>query len=106
MFDHNILPVVRISWDEVCVHDFAVGNGAHFIERLAARVALERPNVDAFMEPCVNNSRRGLDRVPDKAVLTAFPWRRFYSFVIAVDVLIEPGPTAREKRVVRRRQDK
>src|SRR6266567_7896257 len=103
MFDYNILPVVRISRDEVCVYDFAVGNGAHFIERLAARVALERPDVDPFMEPSINNSSRRLDRVADKAILTAFPWRRFYSFVIAFDVLVECGPAAREKRVVRRR---
>src|SRR5260370_19128391 len=104
MFDHNILPVVGMPRDEVCVYDFAVGNGAHFIERLAARVALERPNVDPFMEPSINNSRRRLDRVAYKTVLTAFPWPRFHPFVIAFDELVKHWSAASEKRDFLRRQ--
>ena len=82
------------------MHDHTRGDRVHRIERLAARVAVERANVDTFMEARVNNSRGRLDRVAHETILAAFPRRRFFSFVIALDVLVKSGQIAREKSVV------
>ena len=52
------------------------------------------------MKAGVNNSSRRLDRVADESILTAFPRRRFYPFVVALDVLIKLGAVAAINRVV------
>ena len=106
MLDHNVIPVVGISRNEVHVHNFAIGNGAHFVKRFAARVALQRPNVDPFVKSRVNNSFRRLNRIAHETVLAAFPRRRFHAFVIALDGLVERRAAAAKERVVIRRQGK
>src|SRR5207248_3867759 len=89
VFHHHILPVVGIPRDQVRVDDHAPGDRPDLIERFAMLIALKWPDVDAFMKPSKNNSRRRFDRVADKSILTAFPRRRFYPVVIALDVLIK-----------------
>ena len=80
------------------MHDLAVCDRAHFIERLALCISMERANVDSLMKPCVNNSGPGLDRIPHESVLSAFPGRGFHAFVIALDILIERGAPAVKQR--------
>src|SRR5437762_1173058 len=106
MLNHNVLAVIRIAGHEIRMHDFAICNGAHFIERFAAGVAAQAADVDPFMKPGIHKSDRGLDRIAHETILAAFPRRRFLSFVIALDVLIKRGAAARKKRMVVGWQDK
>ena len=106
MFDHNVFAVIRIAGHEIRVHDFAICNGAHFIERFAAGVAMQAADIDPFVKSGVNEPDCGLDRITHKTILAAFPRRRFLSFVIALDVLIKRGATARKKSMVVGRQNK
>ena len=82
------------------MHDFSVRDGAHFIERFALGVALQRPNVDAFMKARVNNSSGGLDRIAHETVLAAFPRGRFHAVINALDVLVKGRTVAAKERVV------
>jgi simple sugar transport system substrate-binding protein/basic membrane protein A len=47
----------------------------HRIERLPARVALQRLDIDPFMHPGVNDAGRRRPRVSDETVTAAFPRR-------------------------------
>jgi len=55
MFDHDIPAVIRIARRLAGVHHHARGNRPDGIGRLAAGVALERFDIDAFVQPRVNN---------------------------------------------------
>ena len=57
--------------------------------RLTVGIAPQRFNVDAFMKSRVNNSGAGFERVAHKTVPATFPRRRFFSSVVAIDVLVE-----------------
>ncbi len=104
VFHHDILAVVGKARHQVRVHDQAGRDRTHRIERFAARVALQRPNVDAFMKASVNNSSRRLGRIAHESILAAFPRRRFHSLVVALDVLVKLGAVATINRIVVRRE--
>jgi hypothetical protein len=73
------------------VDDHARRDRAYLIERFASLIALQRPDVDAFVKPSVNNSGRRFDRIADESILTAFLRRRFHPLVVGIDVLINVG---------------
>src|SRR5262252_8325763 len=106
VLDHDVFPIVRVAGHEISVHDFPVGNGADFIERFAICVAMHGANVDSFVEAGIDSAARGVDRIAHKTILTALPWSRFLSLVIAFDVLVKGRTVAREQRVIIRRQNK
>ena len=54
------------------MHNLAIGNGAHFVERLAIRIAVHTPNINSFMKPGVNDASPSACRITDNAVLAAF----------------------------------
>ena len=100
MLDHHVSSVVRIARDLIGMDHHAGRNRAHRIEGLAVRVPLERADVDAFVKTRVDDPGRCLDRIPDEAVAAAFPWRRFFAVIIALNILIECRPIAAKERVV------
>ena len=106
VFDHDVFPIVRVAGHGVDVHDFAIGNGTHFVEWLTAPVAVQGANVDPFMKTGVNDACRSLHRIAYKTVATAFPRRGLHSLVIALDVLIKCRAAAREESIIVRWQDK
>ena len=65
---------------------------------------MKTANVDAFVKAGVNNTGARLLRIAHETVLAAFPRRRFFTAVIALDVLIEVRPAAVKNRVVVGRQ--
>jgi hypothetical protein len=88
------------------VHDFPIGNGADFIERLAICVTMKEANIDSFVKACLNDATRCVGGIAHKAVFAALPWHRFHPFVIAFHVLVKGRTVAREERVIIRRQNK
>src|ERR1041385_4788683 len=104
MVDDDVLAVIRIIGDRIRVNDFAVANRAYFIERFAVRIAVDRFNVDSFVESRVNSSGGRRLRIANKAVLAAFPRIRFRAVIIALDVLIKLGASAVKQRVIVGRQ--
>src|ERR1051325_9102286 len=88
------------------IHDFAIGNRVHFVEPPPAGIALERANIYPFMKPRIDQPGARLHRVAHETVLAAFPRRRFFTLIIALDVLIEVAAAAAEQRGVAGRQNK
>ena len=88
------------------MHDFPIGNGADFIERLAVCITMHRANIDSFVKAGIDGAACGVDGVADKAVFPALPRRRFFSLVIAFDVLVKSRTIAREQSVIIRWQIK
>ncbi len=84
------------------MHHFAVGDRAHFIDRLALRIALHGPDIDPFVEARVNQPAGSRDRIAHKTVLSALPWSGFLAAKIAQDVLVKLRAAAVEERVIRR----
>src|ERR1041385_5082678 len=76
VFDHNVFPIVRVTGNEVGVHDFPIGNGTHFVERLAVRLAVPGADIDSFVKAGINSATRGVRRIAHKAILAALPWSR------------------------------
>src|SRR6266571_1157951 len=89
VFDHNVFPIVRVAGHEIGVHDFPIGNGADFIERLAVCIAMHGANIDSFVKAGVNEATRCVGRLAHEPILAALPWSRFLSLVIALDVLVK-----------------
>src|SRR5438874_7361833 len=56
------------------------------------------------MKSRVNNSGVCLLRIAHETVLAAFPWPRFFTAIITLDILIEVGPAALKNCVVVGRQ--
>ena len=83
-----------------------IGNGAHFVERLAVCIAVDRANINPFMKAGVNDASSSAFRITDEAVLAAFPWRRFHAVVVSLNILVKRGAISRKKSIVVRRQDK
>src|SRR3989442_13039813 len=52
VLDHDVFPIVRVTGDEIGVHDFSVANGTDFIGRLAVSIAVRGANTGSFVEPC------------------------------------------------------
>ena len=88
------------------MHDFAIGNGAHFVERLAICIAVHGPNIDSFVKAGINDASPSAFRITDKAVLAALPWCRFHAVVVSVDVLVKSGAVSRKKGIIVRGQNK
>jgi hypothetical protein len=88
------------------VHDFAIGNGAHFVERLAICIAVHGPNINSFMKAGINHASPSAFRITDKAVLAAFPWCRFHTVIVSVDILVKSGAVSRKKGIIVRGQNK
>jgi hypothetical protein len=51
----------------------AIGNSAHFVERLAICIAVHGSDINSFMKAAVNDAASNAFRITDKAVLAAFP---------------------------------
>src|SRR5437870_4031895 len=100
VFHHHVLPVVGKPRDQIRVDDHARGDRPYLIERFATFIALERPDIDAFVQTGVNNSSRRFNRVANESILTTFPRCRFYPFVIALDILIKLWPVSTINRIV------
>src|SRR5438034_2270718 len=94
VLDHDVFPIIRVTGHEVRVHDFAAGNGANFVERFAARITPQRPNVDSFVEPGANNASRCLNGITHESVLPTLPRSRLNSFEIPLDILVKCSPAA------------
>ena len=75
MLDHDESAVVRESRNEIRVHDFSLGDGAHFIEWFAAGIAIKRADIDAFVKTFVDSSDWRFDGIAHKAILSALPRR-------------------------------
>src|SRR5262245_5824200 len=88
------------------MYDFAIGNGAHFVERLAVRIAVHRPNINSFVEAGVNDASSSAFRITDKAVLAALPGCRFHAIVVPVDILVKSRAVPRKKGSIVRGQHK
>ena len=73
------------------MHDLAIGNGAHFVERLAICIAVHGSDINSFVKAGVNDASPSAFRITDKAVLPAFPWCRFHAVVVSVDILVKSG---------------
>src|SRR5438552_18511383 len=67
---------------------------------------VQRTNVNAFMKASVDNARTRLYWIAHKTILATFPRRRFFSVIVALDVLVEIGAAAAKNRVVVGRQRK
>ena len=104
VLDHDVFPVVRVARHEIGVHDFPVGNGAHFIQRFTMCITVQRANVDPFMKTGINDATCRVRGVTHKTVLTAFPWRGFHAPVVPFDVLVECSPAARKQGIIVSRQ--
>src|SRR5437763_1723899 len=89
MFDDDVLAVIRITGNLTRVDNLSVRNRAHFVARFAVLVAMDRKNIDSFVEPGINNSFAGRLGIAHESVLTAFPRGGFLAMVIALDVLIK-----------------
>ena len=100
VFHHDVPAVVGKSCHQVRVDDHPGGDRAHRIERFASLIALQRADVDSFMKTRVNNSGGRLDRIAHESILATFPGRRFYPFVVALNVLVELGPGVTIDRIV------
>src|SRR6516165_10928467 len=50
VLDYNVFSIVRVAGHEIGVHDFPIGNGAHFVQRLAVSIAMHGANIDSFVE--------------------------------------------------------
>ena len=55
VLDHDVFAVVGVARHEVGVDDLSIGYSAHLVERFATRIAVQGANVDAFVEPGVND---------------------------------------------------
>jgi hypothetical protein len=82
------------------VHNFAFGDGAHFVERFAVCIAVHGPDIDSFMKAGVNDAARSVFGITHKPVFAALPRRRFYSVVVTLDVLVKCRAVSRKKSVV------
>ena len=88
------------------MHNLAIGNGAHFVERLAVCIAVHGANIDSFMKPGVNDASPSAFRITDEAILAAFPGCRFHAAVVPVDILVKSRAVPRKKGVIVRGQHK
>src|SRR6266849_3502367 len=95
MLDHNVSPIVRVAGYEIGMHDFSVGNGTDFVEGLAVCIATHGANIDSFVKAGIDGAACGVDGIAHKAVFAALPRRRFFSLVIAFDVLVKGRTIAR-----------
>src|SRR6516225_8451324 len=86
--------------------DFAVGDRADFIERFAVLITMQRANVDTLMKTRINNAGARFHRIADETILATFPRCRFFTLIIALDVLIKIRTAAMKDRVVVGRQCK
>src|SRR6476620_2758141 len=90
VFDDDVPAIVRTARNIVDVIHFACGNRVNDIQRFAARVALQRANVDPFMKSGLQNGDTESARIADESVLPAFPGSADYTLEIPFDVLIKP----------------
>ena len=67
---------------------------------------MHRTNIYAFMKTRVNGAGTRGFGIADETILAAFPRRRFFAVIIALDVLIKIGTAAVKDRVVVRWQRK
>src|SRR5215471_549864 len=74
VLDHNVFSIIRIAGHEIGVHDFSIGNGAHFVERLAVCIAMHGTNIDSFVKARVNGATRCVGRIAHEPILAALPW--------------------------------
>ena len=88
------------------MHNLASGNGAHFVQRLAIRIAVHRLNINSFMEAGVNDASPSAFRITDEAILAALPGCRFHAAVVPVDILVKSRAVPRKKGVIVRGQHK
>src|SRR5215472_9630008 len=88
------------------MHNLAIGNSAHFVERIAICIAVHGPNINPFVKAGVNDASSSAFRITDKAVLATFPWRRFHAVVVSLNILVKSRAISRKKSVVVRWQDK
>src|SRR5262245_13633384 len=88
------------------MHNLAIGNGAHFIERLAVCIAVHGANIDSFVKPGVNDASPSAFRITDKAVLAALPGCGFHAAVLPVDILVKSRTVPQKKGVIVRGQHK
>src|SRR5215467_1342926 len=56
VFDHDVFSIIRVAGHWVDVHDISICDGAYLIERFAVCVAMNRPNIDAFMKTGVKDA--------------------------------------------------
>ena len=75
VLDHDVSAIIRVGRYGVNVDHFSIGNGAHLVERLTVRIAVQGANVDSFMKTGINNATCGVGRIAHKTVLPAFPRR-------------------------------
>src|ERR1043166_510609 len=73
MLDHDVVAVVRMRRHAIRVNHFASGDRAHFVERLAALVALQRTDIDPLVKAGVDQAGARLHRVAHETVLRALP---------------------------------
>ena len=57
----------------------AIGNGAHFVKRLAICIAVHGPNINSFVKPGVNDASSSGFWISDESILAAFPRRGFHA---------------------------
>ena len=88
------------------MYDLAVGNGAHFVERLSICIAVHGPNINSLVKAGVNDASPSAFRITDKTVLAAFPWCRFNTVIVTVDRLVKSGTISRKESVIVRGQNK
>src|SRR6516165_8621953 len=106
MLDYDVFAIVGVARNEINVDNLPIGNGAHFVQRLAVCIAMHGPNINSFMEAGVNDPFSSAFRVADKSVLATFPWRRLHAVVVSFNILVKSGAISRKKSVVVRWQDK
>src|SRR4030095_5045994 len=88
------------------MHNFAIGHGAHLVERLAICIAVHGPDINSFVKAGINHTSPSALRITDKAVLAALPWCRFHAVVVSVDILVKSGAVSRKEGIIVRGQNK
>ena len=58
MLDHDVFAVVRVAGNGTDMHNFSIGNGAHFVQRFTMCIAVHGPNIDPFMKTGINDATR------------------------------------------------
>ena len=87
------------------MHNLTIGNGAHFVVRLAICIAVHRPDINSFVKAGVNDASSSAFRVTDEAVFAAFPWCRFRAVIVSVDRLVKSGAISRKQSIIVRGQN-
>jgi len=104
VFDDNIFAVVAASGNHAGVHHTAIGDAGNEIEGIAGAIAVDRLDVDAFMEFGHDDLILKSDGIADVAECSAFPRLAGFSLEGPVHIHIKSLRFVAEKVLIFGRQ--